>query len=384
MPLLKGYILVISDKPVKVFISSVIGGMEQARAAAAGAVSTLGHHVIRAEDFGASSASPQQVCLAGVRAADAVILLLAERYGQPQASGLSPTHEEFREARDRCPVLVFVQHGLAREPAQQDFVDEVGAWASGYYRASYASPEELRDAVTRALHQLEPGVARGGADETEILARARQHYPSRGLAGRPTLCVVVAGGPTQSVLRPAELEKQELADWLLQQALFGPARIFDQRAGNRSAVRGHALELEQERAAMLLDEQGTIRILQPAIPETDPHARIGITSIIEEDVAERLQQAIRFAGAALDHLDGPRRLSDVVVVAGLLDAGYMPWRTRAEQAANPNEATMSMLGSRDVVPVELAPARRPRPALLQQPDRLAEDLTVLLGRQLRP
>jgi hypothetical protein len=43
-----------------------------------------------------------------------------------------------------------------------------------------------------------------------------------------------------------------------------------------------------------------------------------------------------------------------------------------------------MLGSRAVELVELAPARRPRATLLQQADRLAEDLTVLLRRQLRP
>src|SRR5205823_14860310 len=41
---------------------------------------------------------------------------------------------------------------------------------------------------------------------------------------------------------------------------------------------------------------------------------------------------IRFAGATLDHIDSPHRVSDIVVIAGLLDAGYMPWRTRAEQA----------------------------------------------------
>jgi hypothetical protein len=40
----------------------------------------------------------------------------------------------------------------------------------------------------------------------------------------------VAGGPAQSVLRPSEIENKQLADWLLQRALFGPVPIFDQRA----------------------------------------------------------------------------------------------------------------------------------------------------------
>lgn len=89
-------------------ISSVIAGMEEYRAAAREAAESLGYIVIAAEDFGASPSSPQQVCLAGVRDADVVVLLLGARYGTPQRSGLSPTHEEYREARGRKPVLVFV------------------------------------------------------------------------------------------------------------------------------------------------------------------------------------------------------------------------------------------------------------------------------------
>ena len=44
-----------------------------------------GYAVIAAEDFGASPGSPQQVCLAGVREADVVVLLLGARYGTPQS-----------------------------------------------------------------------------------------------------------------------------------------------------------------------------------------------------------------------------------------------------------------------------------------------------------
>jgi len=370
---------------VKIFISSLISGMEQERDATSRASRTLNHTVIRAEDFGAAPASPQQVCLAGVRDADAVILLLGGRYGQPQRSGLSATHEEFREARERCPVLVVVQQGVQREPAQQRFLEEVEGWVSGYYRGSFTTPEDLRDAVIRALHDLELRMARGGADEAEMLGRARQLLAHQGLAaGEPTLCVVVVGGPAQSVLRPAEVEDQHPADWLSQQALFGPARLFDQRAGTQSTVRGHALDLAQPRAAILLDELGSVRILQAARHETDPLGHALLSAILQEEVQERTERAIRFTGAVLDHLDEPRRLSDVVVLASLHDVGYTPWRTRAEHAASPNQVRVALLGARDVVPVQLAPARRPRAALLQQADRLAEDLTVLLRRQLRP
>ena len=73
--------------------------MEPYREAAAQAIRTLDHEPRMAEDYGASPGSPQETCLRGVRNADATVLLLGTRYGARQESGLSATHEEYREAR---------------------------------------------------------------------------------------------------------------------------------------------------------------------------------------------------------------------------------------------------------------------------------------------
>jgi hypothetical protein len=54
-----------------------------------------------------------------------VVLLIGERYGYPQPSGLSATHEEYREAGSVNRVLIFVESAVVREPAQQAFLDEV-------------------------------------------------------------------------------------------------------------------------------------------------------------------------------------------------------------------------------------------------------------------
>jgi len=86
---------------MKVFIGSPIGGLEPFRDAAGRAAGALRHEVKRSEDFGASADTPQQACLAGVRWADVVVLLLGARYGDPQPSGLSATHEFWR--RDDLP-----------------------------------------------------------------------------------------------------------------------------------------------------------------------------------------------------------------------------------------------------------------------------------------
>jgi hypothetical protein len=61
---------------VKVFISSLISGYEPYRTAVVEAVETLGHQVLRAQDFPATPGTPQQACLAGVRESDLVVLLI--------------------------------------------------------------------------------------------------------------------------------------------------------------------------------------------------------------------------------------------------------------------------------------------------------------------
>ncbi len=43
---------------------------------------------------------------------------MGARYGAIQTPGLSATHEEYREVRERCSVLVMVQGGVEREDGQ--------------------------------------------------------------------------------------------------------------------------------------------------------------------------------------------------------------------------------------------------------------------------
>lgn len=365
---------------MRIFISSVIGGFERERAAAAAAVRTLGHEPILAETFGASPRSPQVTCLEGVRLADAVLLIMGARYGAEQASGLSATHEEFNEARERRPLLAFVQADHAREPRQDAFVAAVQDWQAGAYTAPFTSPEELQAAVISALHAWEIREAKGGPDPEEMIARARALLPKdqRGMTtGAASFVLAVAGGPRQPVLRPSELEDAGLLRDLHQMALFGPAPVFSGEAGVGHEVRGHTLTLAQDRPRRLLsiDEEGSLVLQLPLDRD-----RTGMPAILVEDLHELIGRSLRFSADVLDRVDRVQRLSQVAVAATLLEAGYRGWRTRAEHAASPNNMTMGRM-SDEGAPVSLSPPHRPRTALRQQADRLAEDLVVLLRRR---
>jgi Domain of unknown function (DUF4062) len=367
---------------MEIFISSIIRGLEAARATAAVAVQTLGSEAKRAEDFGASPDSPQRTCLTGVRAADAVVLILGARYGEVQESGLSATHEEYREAKERCPVLVFVQSNIEMEPKQLEFLDEVQGWSTGHYTERWRSTEELGREVTKALHDLELSKSLGPLDETEVLERALNFLPDDafGIGGSASLIATVVGGPRQQVLRPSELEEATLHREIMREANYGEIAVLDPAKGTSTRVEGADLLLVQEGRLVRLSELGDVCISVPAT-SADPVGWGDFPVLIEEDILDGIKTSLKFAGWLLDRIDSLRRMSDVVAVVHITGGSYLAWRTRAEQQAKPHSYSVNPTAERN--PVHLTPAIRKRAALTQDVDRIAEDLLVLLRRQRR-
>lgn len=367
---------------MKVFISSVIGGLEEARDAAAAGIETLGSQPKRAEDFGASPDTPQRTCLSGVRDADAVLLILGSHYGEVQESGLSATHEEYREAKERCDVLIFVQDNVEMEPEQRRFFEEVRSWSSGHYTASWTDPDDLRRRVTKVLHDFELSRSLGPLDEEEVLQRALALLPDErfGISGGAPLIIGVSGGPRQQVLRPSELEDQSLHRELMREASYGPAAVLDPRQGTQARVEGSDLHIVQDDRSIRLSELGDVCISVPATSE-DPARRGDLPVLIEEDVLDRIKNSLRFTGWLLDRVDELRRMSDVAPVMSVTGGSYLGWRTRAEQQANPDSYSVNPTAEQK--PIHLAPVLRKRAALIQDIDRIAEDMLVLLRRQRR-
>jgi hypothetical protein len=360
---------------MKVFISSPIGGLEPFRDAAGHAAGALRHEVKRSEDFGASANTPQQACLAGVRWADVVVLLLGARYGDLQPSGLSATHEEYREAKARCHVLAFVQRDVEREAAQQAFLDEVRSWAGGVLTGDFASSEALQDAVTRALHELELAQQAGPLDEAEMAERARALIPDRyGLQGA-VLCVASACGPRQQILRPAQQEEPKLVRDLHREVLLGADAVFDTTEGVQERIEGQAIVLEQARASLRVDSLGSVGIMQPAT-ELE---RSGLPALIEEEVGDRLARSFRLTAWIVDRIDPVKRLTHVAPTVALWSAGYLGWRTRDEHMASPSSIQMPT-DVKDRVVVGLTPVARPRGALTYEVPELTEDFIALLRR----
>jgi hypothetical protein len=97
---------------------------------------------------------------------------------------LSATHQEYREARDRGDVLVFIQEGVTREPLQEAFIREVQSWSGGQYTANFSTPDELHDGVIRALHELELSRKLAASTNLSCLDAQRRCWSTSG--HRPT------------------------------------------------------------------------------------------------------------------------------------------------------------------------------------------------------
>ncbi|NII55821.1 DUF4062 domain-containing protein [Luteibacter sp. SG786] len=366
---------------MKIFISSLIAGMEAYRAAAKSAIESLGFEAVMAEDFGAQPASPQVACLQGLRSSDAVVLILGDRYGYPQHSGLSPTHEEFREARETRPIFAFKLAGIVPEADQQILIEEAGGWSTGLFREEIDSPTALGRLVTQRLHEWTVARSAGTVDEQDLVNTALGALPERRrgfYTGGQSIAIAVAGGPRQAVLRPSDMDSRDLHDAIKQAMLFGPRKLFADVRSLDAAVDSGKLVLRYDggKAQVSIDGRGTMFIMVPLTPRE--HGLV----MIEEDVRSTIDSAFSFADWIIEKIDSTQRLTHVAPIVAFLGDNIGTWMS--EQEFN-SRSTLSgyPMNMNDVhQPVVLEPPSRPRPALRHQRPALVDDFVALLRRQM--
>lgn len=225
-----------------VFISSVIGGFEAVRQAAREAVESMGMRPVMAEMAGARPQSPQHALLSEVADADIYLLLLGARYGEPGSSGISPTEEEFEEAKRRNKPIVILRQDVAMEPAQQEFLARAGGgWEEGSLWDRFTDERDVGMKVVRALTNVRQ---LGDVRELAPQAQARAAELARA-QGADRDSVRAADGDPVGV--PAAGDGLRLRDDLLAQA-EGVAGA----GGLAAAARGAAGEAQRGRPDRLV------------------------------------------------------------------------------------------------------------------------------------
>lgn len=160
----------------KVFISSVITDFEEYRKAARRAVEIMGDRPVMSEDFGARPYSPEKVCRTEVETSDVYIVILGENYGYMTPEGISVTQSEYRAANNSGkPVLAFIKH-CEMEAKQAKFLQEVEKYQEGLFRATFTSPEELKDEIIKSLRLLDQ--FQNAVNEDVFKENLQQHLSS--------------------------------------------------------------------------------------------------------------------------------------------------------------------------------------------------------------
>lgn len=139
---------------------------------------------IRVENLPAIDNASRYVCLKEVADADAVIVIVKDRYGFiPETNnpeGLSVTHLEYREARRlEKPIFAFLYEGIEPDPALQKFFREVSDFDHGVLRKKWKTVDQLKKEVRRALIFWVARRARGeqSPEAQEKAVQQLVHYP---------------------------------------------------------------------------------------------------------------------------------------------------------------------------------------------------------------
>jgi hypothetical protein len=113
-----------------VFVSSEMADLAGARAAVAESLRQAGFSVILFEGLGGRDEGAERAYLSGVARSDIYVGIVAGRYGRMLASGRSPTHEEYLEARRLGKRISFwvADNPNERQGNASDFVQEVQAF----------------------------------------------------------------------------------------------------------------------------------------------------------------------------------------------------------------------------------------------------------------
>lgn len=373
----------------RIFVSSVVKGFGEQRAAAKAAIEVLRMRAVMCEDFGAQPHSSQHACLEGVKESDAVVLVLGARYGFVAKSGKSVTEEEFDCARERgMPVLVFLEK-TDLETAQAEFVQRLKSYEEGYNMAFFASATELKDHVIRGLHDQFGGGAKPALD----LAGAKAHLDRCGWGARPArdngpwLGAVVLPARQQRYVSHLTLGKKAFQDSVHQATMFGGAAIFDtdHAVKRRDTEDSVVFEQQGERNTLLASlevrSDGTLvfgKFLGQPFRDSRSFVRGFVIDEAEFDVS--LGKFLRFANAFYSTLEETRALG-AFYLGGTL-SGIANKSFGRMQEPLPNSMTMRTHNFPDPLQFPREPRGLARPELVDG-NGVAAEVTEQVARLFR-
>ncbi len=322
----------------RVFVSSVMENFAEYREAAAIGIRRAGCEPVRAEDFPAQSTSPRTACLDGVRSADALVLILGERYGFVGPSGLAATEEEYREAlKTDKPVLVFIQAGVIHEPRQASLIANIQGYVDGHWRKAFRGSSELAELVEDAVKAADlDAVPLRGSQAAARRVRSELTDGFTNGTDAVVLRTVWATLRNEEVIDPLELDDGEFKRVLLRIGHECVPPVFDYACGKRSFVETSRIRINQgdiqnwggteHFAAVEISVQGTMVVTQGVTGAEDRRDTLDhhlSAHVIDPNVLQaQMKQAWAFAAGWWKERDPYLRHDRLLYNVGLYNIGH--------------------------------------------------------------
>lgn len=330
---------------LRIFISSLARGeMGAIRESARRAVESLDMAPVMFETGAAADEASRRALLDRLAKCDAVILLLGAEYGEPATRGMSPTEEEFNEARDRgIPVLALVQ-SVERVPEQEDFLRRVrGEWEQGHLTADFTDATDVGFAVVKALNEWR---SRSSGDRwpaaSERALKLAEGDDRRGsFSGGSKLRIVFVPAVDRPLLDAVSLRDASLVDDLAAAARdsrLAPQSVAIEGGVGREAVR---LELKGGRGfddlALVVGFDGAV-VAEGAVGGDE--LGFGGSVVMADRARDVIERAARFAELTWQRIDARDEVREVAVLVAVPGAEHKVYAL--EPVGNSMRMPMSM------------------------------------------
>ena len=317
------------------------------REAAVLGIRQAGCEPVRAEDFPAQTTSPRTACLDGVRSADALVLILGQRYGFVGPSGLSSaTEEEYEEARrTHKSILVFLQADVAHEPQQRSLVGKVQSYVDGHWRKTFQESSELTELVTNAVVAADLAGAPFRSSQAVMRVTSELTWDPPNSANAVFLRTVWTTLRDEEVIDPLVLGDEAFKKDMLRLGHECDPPLFDYGHSKISTVEPsliricqgdfHSWRDAQHLVAVEVNTQGTLVVIQNVIgAEARPDAidQYMNMHVIDPDVLRsRLNQAWSFAATWWNDRDLYLRHDPLLYNLALYNIGHRTFRAPPRQ-----------------------------------------------------
>lgn len=293
----------------RVFVSSVIDGFEEYRAAARLGITEAGGDPVLIEDYPGLPVSPRNACLDAVESCDIFTIVIGSKGGWITPSGKLVVDEELEEAiRLKLPVLGFIQT-VAHDHDAENLVKKLSDYIDGVYRLTFATPQDLTVVVEKTLspiakkYNIKPEVNKKLFQE--MLKNPFEVY------GQATLRFILSPERSGELIDPVSLDDQDFEDKLYEVSHAPTVRLFSysipkekREVGTRNIV---LLQTSTISSPGIFDEvrldlatDGSIIIDLNVTGQRDADMEYYMTdssTITEEDIAEGLKRCFAFANA---------------------------------------------------------------------------------------